>query len=179
MGGSAGGVQDASGALSLSSRVIVALRVKAAPLRTFDVFTREIGLWWRPNELFQFTPRSPGRLAFEPPAADGLAGRFTETLANGKVFEIGKVTAWEPGVRLAFGWRQATFTADQATEVEVRFEAVGEETRVTVEHRGWDSVPAAHVAKHGFPELLFQRRHAEWWRGLLEGMAQQAQTGGG
>ena len=35
------------------------------------------------------------------------------------------------------------------THVEVRFEAVGEETRVTVEHAGWDSVPAAHVARHG------------------------------
>jgi len=162
----------------LTSRVIVALRVKASPLRTFDVFTREIGLWWRPNELFQFTPRSPGRLAFEPPV-DGQGGRFTETLANGRVFEIGKVTAWEPGVLLAFGWRQAAFAAGQATEVEVRFEAVGEETRVTVEHRGWDSVPAAHVAKHGFPEMVFMRRHGEWWRDLLEALAQQAQTGGG
>jgi len=163
----------------LTSRVIVALRVKAEPLRTFDVFTREIGAWWRPNEMFQFTPRSPGRLAFEPPVADGQGGRFTETLANGKVFEVGKVSVWEPGVRLVFGWRQATFTAGQATEVEVRFEAVGEETRVTVEHRGWDSVPAAHVAKHGFPEMLFQRRHAEWWRDLLEGMGGRAQTEGG
>lgn len=163
----------------MSSRVIVALRVKASPLRSFDVFTREIGAWWRPNEMFQFTPRSPGRLAFEPPAADGQGGRFTETLANGKVFEIGKVSVWEPGVRLVFGWRQATFTGTQATEVEVSFEAVGEETRVTVEHRGWDSVPAAHVAKHGFPEMLFMRRHGEWWRDLLEALAARAQTEGG
>ena len=163
----------------MTSRVIVALRVKAAPLRTFDVFTREIGAWWRPNEMFQFTPRSPGRLAFEPPAADGQGGRFTETLPSGKVFEVGKVTVWEPGVRLVFGWRQATFTGTQATEVEVSFEAVGEETRVTVEHRGWDSVPAAHVAKHGFPEMVFMRRHGEWWRELLEAMAGRAQTEGG
>lgn len=162
----------------MTSRVIVALRVKASPLRTFDVFTREIGAWWRPNAVFQFTPRSPGRLAFEPPAADGQGGRFTETLPSGKVFEVGKVTVWEPGVRLVFGWRQATFAADQATEVEVRFEAVGEETRVTVEHRGWDSVPAAHVARHGFPEMVFMRRHGEWWRDLLEGLAGRAQTGG-
>lgn len=162
----------------MTSRVIVALRVKAAPLRTFEVFTREIGAWWRPNAMFQFTPRSPGRLAFEPPS-DGQGGRFTETLPSGKVFEIGQVSVWEPGVRLVFGWRQATFAADQATEVEVRFEAVGEETRVTVEHRGWDSVPAGHVAKHGFPETLFMRRHGEWWRDLLEAMALRAQTEGG
>jgi hypothetical protein len=162
----------------VTSRVLVALRVKASPARAFDVFTREIALWWTPNTLFAFTPRDPGRLAFEPPS-DGRDGRLTETLANGKVFEIGKVKVWTPGERLVFGWRQATFAAGQDTEVEVLFEAVGEETRVTVEHRGWDSVPAEHVAKHGFPEGIFLRRHGEWWRDLLDALAARAQTGGG
>ena len=69
-----------------------------------------------------------------------------------------------------FGWRQATFNPDQNTEVEVSFEAIGEETRVTVEHRGWDSVPAAHVARHAFPNAAFLQRHGEWWRALLEGL---------
>ncbi len=147
----------------MSSRVLVALRVAASPERAFLVFTAEIGLWWRPNLMFNFTPRSPGVLAFEP----GEGGRLTETLANGKVFEIGRVRAWEPPHRLVFGWRQATFAPDQDTEVEVRFEAVGDETRVTVEHRGWDSVPAPHVARHGFPNAVFLQRHGEWWRDLL------------
>jgi uncharacterized protein YndB with AHSA1/START domain len=147
----------------VTSRVIVALRVKATPARAFDVFTREIGLWWKPNALFQFTPRSPGTLSFE----QGLDGRLIETLANGKVFEIGRVTAWEPGARLAFTWRQATFRPDQNTHVEVMFEAIGDETRVTVTHLGWDSVPADHVARHGFPDALFLRRHGEWWQVLL------------
>jgi uncharacterized protein YndB with AHSA1/START domain len=156
----------------MTSRVVVALRVKADPMRTFDVFTREVAAWWQPNELFEFTPRGPGRLAFEPPA-EGRAGRFTETLKNGKVFEIGPVRVWEPGRRLVFGWRQAAFAEGQATEVEVTFEAVGAETRVTVEHRGWDTVPATHVAKHGFPENVFLHRHAEWWRDLLDGLGTQ------
>lgn len=161
----------------MPSRVIVALRVKADPARAFEVFTREIAAWWQPNAMFRFTPRSPGRLAFEPPV-DGRDGRFIETLPNGKIFEIGRVSVWEPGRRLAFGWRQATFASGQATEVEVRFEAVGEETRVTVEHRGWDTVPAEHVAKHGFPETLFLRRHGDWWRELLEALGRRAQTEG-
>ena len=146
------------------SRVVVALRVKASPDRAFEAFTREIGAWWKPNPLFAFTPRDPGRLAFEP----GADGRLIETLANGKVFEIGRVRAWEPPKRLVFGWRQATFAPDQNTEVEVRFEPVGEETRVTVEHTGWDTVPAAHVARHGFPNALFLTRHGEWWQALLK-----------
>ncbi len=144
----------------MTSRVLVSLRVVATPERAFEVFTREIGAWWRPNALFQFTPRSAGLLAFEP----GLGGRFTETFAGGETFEIGRIIAWEPGVRLAFTWRQATFTSGQITEVEVRFEPVGNETRLTVEHRGWETVPQEHVARHGFPDTVFLRRHAEWWQ---------------
>ena len=150
----------------MNSRVLVALRVPASPERAFSAFTAEIGLWWRANPMFNFTPRSPGVLAFEP----GEGGRLIETLPNGKVFEIGRVRAWEPPQRLVFGWRQAAFAPDQDTEVEVRFEAVGDETRVTVEHRGWDSVPAPHVARHGFPNTIFLQRHGEWWRDLLEAM---------
>lgn len=150
----------------MTSKVFVALRVRASPERAFEAFTRDIGLWWKPNGLFQFTPRSPGVMAFEP----GPAGRLTETLANGKVFEVGKVRAWEPPHRLVFGWRQATFSPDMDTEVEVRFEAVGAETRVSVTHVGWDSVPQAHVARHGFPMGLFLQRHGEWWRTLIESM---------
>ena len=147
----------------MTSRIIVALRVSASPLRAFEVFTQEIGAWWRPNAMFSFTPKSPGVVAFE----GGLGGRFIETLPSGKVFEIGRITIWEPGVRLAFGWRQATFSQDQHTEVQVQFEPLGSDTRVTVEHRGWDSVPAAHAARHGFPDAVFLRRHGEWWSALL------------
>lgn len=150
----------------MTSKVYVALRVKASPERAFQVFTDDIGAWWRPNVLFQTTPRAPGVLAFEP----GEGGRLTETLANGKVFEIGRILAWEPPLRLVFSWRQATFPPDLLTEVEVRFEAVGEETRVSVEHRGFDQVPADHVARHGFPDQLLLMRLAEWWRDLLTGM---------
>ena len=153
----------------MTSRIMVALRVKATPERAFDVFTREVGLWWRPNAMFQFTPRSPGALSFEP----GPEGRFIETLPNGKVFEIGRIRAWEPPFRLVFGWRQATFAPEQDTEVEVRFEPVGEETRVTVEHRGWDTVPAEHVARHRIPDAIFLRRHAEWWQVLLQSLQTQ------
>ena len=154
----------------MTSKVYVALRVKAPPERAFVAFVGEIGAWWRPNGLFQTTPRAPGVLAFEP----GEGGRLTETLANGKVFEIGRVTAWEPPARLVFSWRQATFPPDLHTEVEVRFEPVGEETRVSVEHRGFDRVPAGSAARHGFPDQALLMRLAEWWRKLLTSYGESA-----
>ena len=147
----------------MTSHILVSTRVRATPARAFDVFTREIGAWWQPNGLFRFTHKSPGQLKFEP----GLGGRLIEILPDGDVFEIGRITAWEPAVRLAFTWRQATFGPEQLTHVDVRFEPVGNQTRVKVEHSGWDTIPQEHVARHHFPDAIFLRRHAEWWQLLL------------
>ncbi len=147
----------------MTSRILVSLRVAATPERAFDVFVREVGAWWRPNALFRFTPSPPGVLAFEP----GLDGRFTETSSDGKVFEIGRITLWEPGRRLGFTWRQESFPPGQVTRVEVRFDPAGAETRVTVGHSGWDAIPDDHAARHRFPDAVFLQRHGEWWRTLL------------
>jgi hypothetical protein len=54
-------------------------------------------------------PRSPRAHCVEP----WLDGRLTETDAHGRAFEIGRVTQWTPGEKLAFTWRQASFAQDQ------------------------------------------------------------------
>ncbi len=98
----------------MTSCVVVSLRVGASPRRAFDVFVGQIGDWWQANPLFGFTKRGHGRLAFEPK----LGGRLTETFADGKVFEVGRITVWEPGVRLeltgrcllAASWRMVART---------------------------------------------------------------------
>jgi uncharacterized protein YndB with AHSA1/START domain len=150
------------------SRVLVALRVAAPPARTFDAFTGEIGEWWQPNDLFRFTDRTDGRLEFEPEPPE----RLVEIGPDGERFEIGEVRVWDPPRRVVFGWRQATFAPDQATEVAVRFEPVDTGTLVTVEHFGWDALPREHAARHGFPLDAFQLRHAEWWQALLRSLGE-------
>ncbi|MEZ5921903.1 MAG: SRPBCC domain-containing protein [Parvularculaceae bacterium] len=150
----------------MSSAVIVSLRVPAAPDESFRIFTEEIGEWWRDNPLFQLTPKGDGYLFFQP----GEGGRLVARLANGKEFEVGRITRWAPPERLSLTWRHATFAPDQQTQVDILFEAVGEETRITVEHRGWDSIPEAHAARHGFPLMVFQQRLAEHWRAALAGV---------
>lgn len=158
----------------MTSRVVVSLRVPCSPDEAFALFTEEIGVWWADSAFFRFTPRSPGTLAFEPPGADGEGGRLIERLPGGKVFEIGPVRAWAPGERLVVEWRHASFGPGHATEVEVTFERVGTETRVSVEHRGWESVPQDHVARHGFPLQLTNQRQGEQWRAGLERLSQRA-----
>lgn len=147
----------------MTAAVIVSVRVGAPPLRAFKVFTEEIGEWWTSNPLFQLTPDGDGYLRFEP----RKGGRLIAILENGNEFEVGRITVWQPGERLALTWRQATFAPDQTTELEVRFEAIRDETRVTVEHRGWNAIPEDHAARHGIDLMLFQRRLADHWNALL------------
>lgn len=153
----------------MTSKVYVALRVKAPPGRAFAAFTAEIGAWWRPSVQFQTTPRR-GVLSFEM-AEDGggQGGRLIETRAGGKIFEIGRIRVWDPPRRLVFAWRQANFPPDLQTEVEVAFEAVGEETRVSIEHRGFHNVPAG-AARHGWPDHILLTRLAAFWRDQLVGL---------
>ena len=154
-----------------TSRVVVSIRVPCSPMTAFEAFTEEIGEWWVHSDLFRHTPRDPGILAFERPDSSGRGGRLIERLQNGKTFEIGPIRTWSPGERLVVGWRHATFGPDHATEVDIRFEPVGEETRVTVEHRGWDSVPQDHVDRHGFPLAMTNQRQGEQWRAGLDQLA--------
>src|SRR6266567_1092096 len=133
VGGNRGAVEPAAArpkgssaeTTEMSSKVFLALRVPADPMRTFEVFTQEIGAWWQPSGLFQVSSQGDGRLAFE----SGAGGRLFTTFEDGSTFEIGRVSVWEPGKRLVFAWRQANFSAEQSTEVEVCFERVRAETR--------------------------------------------------
>ena len=152
--------------MSQGSRVLLATRVNATPARAFAAFTEEIGQWWRPNGLFQFTRRRDGVLSFDP----GASGRLIETYGDGTVFVVGNVRVWDPPRRLVVTWRHQSFAPDQSTELHVRFEEVGDQTRVTVEHFGWDTIPARHAARHGFPLATFQLRYAEWWQVLLQNL---------
>ena len=150
----------------MASRVLVALRVAATPEHAFSVFTDQIGEWWRPNALFQLAPAGIGVMTFEP----GPDGRLVERSASGDEYEVGRITRWDPPTELAFQWRPASFTPEQTTEVHVRFEPVGEETRVVVEHTGWDAIAPKQAARHGFPLAAFLQREAEWWQVLLRSL---------
>jgi uncharacterized protein YndB with AHSA1/START domain len=158
----------------VTSSVFLAIRVPADPMRAFDLFTRDIALWWQPSGLFRVSDRGDGRLAFQ----SGAGGRLVTTFDDGSEFEIGRVSVWDPGKRLVFAWRQANFTADQSTEVEVCFEAIGAETRVSIEHRAWDTIPRPHAARHGFPEQATLQRAADWWRNSLDALRERIAGGG-
>lgn len=151
--------------------VMVAVTVPAPPDRAFALFTEDIGQWWGTGPAFSFQPGRGGRLRFEPP---GPAGRLVEAYAAGPAYVIGAVTAWQPGARLAFEWRLPTFRAGQLTHVTVDFRAVAAGTRVTVEHAGWETIPADHPARHGLPAIGHGQQVGQFWTTLLRRMAKLA-----
>jgi uncharacterized protein YndB with AHSA1/START domain len=69
----------------MGSGILLSLRMSVSPERVFQVFTGEIGRWWRPNGLFRLTRISPDVLAFEP----GPGRRLIETSPTGEVFKVG------------------------------------------------------------------------------------------
>ena len=69
-----------------------------------------------------------------------VGGALTETVSlrgRDKVYELGRVTVWDPPRRLVIAWRPVNFRAsDPSTEVEVTFErAIGPRGESTEGHR--------------------------------------------
>jgi uncharacterized glyoxalase superfamily protein PhnB len=129
--------------------VTASVVVDVEPGVAFAVFTGEIGAWYRIDRFTVSDHRRAVGIRFEP----GVGGRLMEVhhAATGDGTQLGRVTAWEPGVRL--GWVDG-----RGVEVEVTFVAAGSgATRVTLEQRGLDRLPppeAQHVRRFGWHVVL-------------------------
>jgi hypothetical protein len=98
----------------------------------FRVWTTDIARWW---PLDHTVGQRPGLAVVLEPT---VGGRIYERQPDGREVDWGVVTAWEPPGILAYTWHLGR-TADQATDVRIRFEPVdGQRTRLQIEHRGWE-----------------------------------------
>ena len=131
----------------------VIVEVEVDPATAFEVFTAEAQQWWnRDRSLFGAT----GTVTFEP----GSGGRL---MLDG-THEVGRISTWEPGPRLAFSYGPPG--SPDRTDVEVRFEATEFGTRVVLRHGGWtEDDPAggpwatilAGFARHSLERRLLHR----------------------
>jgi uncharacterized protein YndB with AHSA1/START domain len=115
--------------------------VEVPPERAFALFTEDIGLWWRRDTPY-WNDRDRGvSVRIEP----GVGGGFIEVydLETGSGMEVGRVTAWEPGRRVALTWTQVGWPEGATTQLEISFEPAGTGTRVRLEHTGFERVPGA------------------------------------
>jgi PhnB protein len=127
--------------------------VRLDPTAAFEAFTSDMDVWYpRGPYSFNYPDRAVG-ITLEP----GVGGRWLEVWRDGDGYEMGRVLAWEPGRRLLVSYRNRYLPDDPLTEIEVRFDPVAEGTCVTLEHRGWERLPA---------ELLRQWA-GRAWKGLM------------
>ena len=123
--------------------VRVTIHVAVDPATAFDVFTGEIDAWYRRGPHNFFDPVRAIGVRLEPE----VGGRLLEVYDNdtGDAREMATVTVWEPPSRLVL-------RDSHATEIDVTFESRGDETKVTLEHRGLERLAAEEaesVAKFG------------------------------
>jgi uncharacterized protein YndB with AHSA1/START domain len=154
-----------------SARVSVSVAVP--PLLAFEIFTLEIDRWWRRGVKFRHAAAANGFIHIEPK----LGGRLFESIDGGgaddaPVFEVGRVSVWEPPNRLSFTWRNANFAAHEQTSVDVVFAAVAAGTLVTVTHRGLAELRADHPARHGHQGAQFCRLIGLWWGDQMTSLRQ-------
>jgi uncharacterized protein YndB with AHSA1/START domain len=116
----------------------------------FKIFAEEMTQWWPLDKYSFLGPEAT--LTIEPRAG----GRFYETAPDGREYVIGDVLRYEPGVRLTFTW--AHMEGKGVTEIDIRFTAEGNVTRVDVAHSGFeklaDGEQMAEQYRGGWPAVL-------------------------
>jgi hypothetical protein len=148
----------------MTSKVYVALRVRATPerarLRPSPARSGSGG-----GRAACSRPRRAHPAVWPSKRPAGI-GVLIETLANGKVFEIGKVLAWDPPALLIFSWRQAAFPPDHSHRSRGEVRGVGEET-ASASNIAASTGAAESAARHRFPDHALLARLSEFWQAQL------------
>ena len=125
-----GGTMEARETQELAVRKTVTARCSVE--HAFRTFTSGIGTWW-PLDSHSVGVGRAQEVVLEA----GVGGRIYERWDDGTDCEWGRVTVWEPPVRVAFSWKPNR-EAVAPTKVDIRFSADGDVTLVELEHRGWE-----------------------------------------
>ena len=112
--------------------IVKTLFVPVSPDEAFRVFTEDLEAWW-PVESHSLSAANEA----VPRRVEVTKEAVIETKPDGTTGLWGSVTAWEPGARFAMDWHVGR-PAHEATFLDVRFEARGDGTRVTLIHDGFD-----------------------------------------
>jgi uncharacterized glyoxalase superfamily protein PhnB len=113
------------------------VQVPTDPETAFTAFTEELDLWWVRGPINHWAGGRMAAMQCEP----GIGGRLLEIYDEGRgdALELGRITVWEPGRRLA--WQSSL----DDVHTEVTFEALGSSTKVRVTAR----IPVGGVDRGG------------------------------
>ncbi len=98
----------------------------------FRRFTAEFAEWW-PRATHSIGGKRVERIVFEC----RVGGQIIEELRDGRRFQWGKITQWDPPHRVGFTWHPSR-DPREAQDVEVSFQPEGGGTRVELVSTGWE-----------------------------------------
>jgi uncharacterized protein YndB with AHSA1/START domain len=120
----------------------------------FHRFTADFAKWW-PSSTHSIGGKRVKRIVFEC----HVGGRIFEELTDGRRYQWGKITAWEPPSRVAFSWHPSK-DESVAQDVEVRFVPEGSGTQVVLVSSGWE--------KLGEKAARERKGYSIGWGGVLD-----------
>ncbi|HKO22267.1 MAG TPA: SRPBCC family protein [Candidatus Eisenbacteria bacterium] len=133
--------------------------VRRTPAEAFSIFTERITSWW-PHKTHSLSKGEAASVHMEPKAG----GKVYELSTDGERKEWGTLVSWDPPRGFVTTWHPGMDPA-HPSEVEIRFTAVPEGTRVDLEHRNWEKVGAkAAEYRDGYDKgwvEVFERRFVE------------------
>jgi len=129
------------------------ITVARPPDVALRVFTEGLTSWWPART------HSVGHERVDTIVLEGhVGGRFFERLDDGTEHEWGEITTWDPPGRLGMTWH-AGRGPETAQQLEIRFVAEGDGTRVELEQTGWEVL--------GDEAEATRANYASGWTGVL------------
>jgi uncharacterized protein YndB with AHSA1/START domain len=163
--------------VSLSdSRLLVrkSVTVDADQQKAFEVFTTKHGTWW--PAAYHIGTADYETAVIEPFAG----GRWYERGVDGSESLWGHVLVWEPPHRLVLAWQISAewqYEPKLVTEIEVRFEPVGDQrTRVELEHRHFERFGARAAEMRAIFDSGGVPGAPQGWAGILRQFAAAADS---
>lgn len=118
--------------------------VPLAPSDAFALFTERLSDWW-PRASHSLSGHETAPVRVEP--REG--GQIIETLPDGTEAPWARITAWDPGKRLAVKWHVGKDEAEH-TELDVTFTPIDTGTRVRLVHDGFDRLADGATRAQGY-----------------------------
>ncbi len=130
--------------------IVLSVDLPAPPALAFEAFVARFADWW---------PAATHSLSRDAATACRLSpvpgGALEERAPDGSWHRWGTVQVLEPGRRLRFSWHPGR-DPESAQWVDVAFEPVGDGSRVTLAHGGWDAL--------GEIAPILRREYAVGWQ---------------
>jgi Activator of Hsp90 ATPase homolog 1-like protein len=134
--------------------------VRSDLCHTFEVFVRELSVWW------PVQPFSAGQDRVRTVTVERrVGGRVYEAWEDGTDVEWGELLDWRPPHGFTMTWAGTP----APTKVELTFTELGPAlTRVAVEHRGWEALNDAQLSGYcALPGGCASGSYTEGWATIL------------